>query len=77
MKGYKYYQLLDENLDYLVKEDQNPADIPDCIHGQTAFRMAREWMKANHVKFANLVVNVVSEDGCDDIANIREITIKL
>ena len=36
MKGYKYYQLLpapyqllDENYDNLVKDDENPANIPD------------------------------------------------
>ena len=50
MKGYKYYQLLDENYDNLVKDDENPANIPDGTHGQTAFRMAREWMKANKDK---------------------------
>nr|DAL82995.1 MAG TPA: hypothetical protein [Caudoviricetes sp.] len=37
--------------------------------------MAREWMKANKVKFANLVANIVSDDGCDDISNIREIVL--
>ena len=75
MKSYKYYQLLDKNYDNLVKGDENPASIPDGVHGQTAFRMAREWMKANKVKFANLVTNIISEDGGDDISNIREITI--
>lgn len=75
MKGYKYYQLLDENYNNLVKDDENPANIPDGAHGQTAFRMAREWMKANKVKFANLVANIISEDGCDDISNIREISL--
>ena len=33
MKGYKYYQLLDENYDNLVKDDENPANIPDGTHG--------------------------------------------
>lgn len=75
MKGYKYYQLLDENYNNLVKDDENPANIPDGTHGQTAFRMAREWMKANKVKFANLVANIVSDNGGDDISNIREITL--
>lgn len=75
MKGYKYYQLLDEHYDNLVKDDDNPANIPDGAHGQTAFRMVREWMKANKVKFANLVTNIISDDGGDDISNMREITL--
>ena len=73
MKGYKYYQLLDERYDTLVKDNDNPANIPDGSHGQTAFRMAREWMKANKVKFAQLVTNIIKDNGCDDIVNIREI----
>ena len=73
MKGYKYYQLLDERYDTLVKDNDNPANIPDGTHGQTAFRMAREWMKANKVKFAQLVTNIIGDNGCDDIVNIREI----
>lgn len=73
MKGYKYYQLLDERYDTLVKDNDNPANIPDGTHGQTAFRMAREWMKANKVKFAQLVTNIIRDNGCDDIVNIREI----
>ena len=75
MKGYKYYQLLDEHYDNLVKGNENPANIPDGAHGQTAFRMAREWMKANKVKFANLVTKFISDAGGDDISNIREITL--
>lgn len=75
MKGYKYYQLLDDNYEPIVMEDENPANIPDGTHGQTAFRMAREWMKSNRVKFAQLITNVVTDDGCDNIANIREISI--
>ena len=73
MNGYKYYQLLDENYNDIVKGDENPANIPDGTHGQTAFKMAREWMMANNVKFANLVLNVVKDDGCDDIVSVREI----
>ena len=77
MKGYKYYQLLDERYDTLVKDNDNPANIPDGTHGQTAFRMAREWMKANKVKFAQLVTNIIKDNGCDDIVNIREIELVL
>lgn len=75
MNGYKYYQLLDVNYNDIVKGNENPANIPDGTHGQTAFRMAREWMKNNGVKFANLVTNIIKDDGCDDICNIREITL--
>lgn len=75
MNGYKYYQLLDVNYNDIVKGNENPADIPDGTHGQTAFRMAREWMKNNGVKFANLVTNIIKDDGGDDICNIREITL--
>lgn len=73
---YKYYNLLDENYNNLIPDNDNPANIFDGEDGRTARRLAREWMKANGVKTANLVCNVVKENGCDDISWISEITIK-
>lgn len=73
---YKYYQLLDENYNCLIADNDNPANICDGEDGRTARRLAREWMKANGVKQAQLIQNVVKEDGGDNISWISEITIK-
>lgn len=73
---YKYYQLLDEDYNCLIPDSDNPANISDGEDGRTARRLAKEWMKANGIKSAQLVQNVVKENGGDNIAWISEITIK-
>ena len=73
---YKYYQLLDNDYNYLIPNNENPANICDGEDGRTARRLAREWMKANGVKCAQLIQNVIKENGGDNISWISEITIK-
>lgn len=74
---YKYFQLLDSNYDELVKGNDNPANISDCTDGRTAAKIARQWMRENGVKTAQLVINVFTDDGCDNILSIRELNVNL
>lgn len=72
---YTYYQLFDENYNELVKGNDNPANISDGTHGQTAAKMAREWMRKNNVKSAILVQNGLDDRDGDNILSQRDLTV--
>lgn len=67
---YRYFQLLTPEFRDLVAGNDNPANIPDCTHSQTAAAMARRWMRANGVQEAILVIN----DG-DNILSMRDLSV--
>lgn len=74
---YKYFQLLDDDYNEIVKGNDNPANICDCEDGRTAAKIARQWMRDNSVRTAQLVINVLTADGCDNIHSIRELSVSI
>lgn len=42
-----YYQMFDENYDCLIKDNENPANIPDNTHYKTAIKIAKMWCQQN------------------------------
>lgn len=72
---HTYYQLFDEDYNELVKGNENPANIADGTHGQTAAKMAREWMRKNNVKVAILIQNGLDDMGCDNILSQRDLKV--
>ena len=71
MEKYIYYQVLDEHWNE-IKGLECPNDGED---GRVAIGIVRRSMKANGIKFCNLVTNGCG-DGADEILRITEITIK-
>lgn len=69
MNGYRYYKVLDENYN-----EVSGCLIPDATDGRKALAMARQMLRKEGIN-GYLEFNVVTDDGCDNIDHLTEISL--